>query len=278
MIELVEAEQAFRVAMSEWGLLPPSEIVADDRIHRCNADRRHGKNDGWYVFHADGVPAGAFGDWADGRGSQSWCSRHASELSAAERAAYRIHMQSAKKARDDLQQQIYAEKAELAAWIWRSAPPISTHAYLSRKGVKSYGLRLGRDGRLIVPAYDADGRISTLEFIAGDGSKRFLKGARKVGCWFTIGEPTETICIAEGYATGATIHEATGYQAAVAFDTGGLLRVSQAIRANRPDARIVLCADDDAATDGNPGLSAAKLAAHAVRGFLAVPRFAEERA
>jgi putative DNA primase/helicase len=277
MSNIIEDERAFRDAMSEWGLIPPLEVLSDDKIHRCDAARQGGKNDGWYVFHRDGVPAGAFGDWADGRGSQPWCSRSAHDLSPADRAAYRLRMESAKNARNALQQQIYAEKADLAASIWGKAPTIAAHAYLSRKGVKSYGLRLSRDGRLIVPAYNDDGRISTLEFIAGDGSKRFLKGAKKAGCWFTIGDATDAICIAEGYATGASVHEATGYQVVVAFDSGNLLRVAEAIRGKAPVAKIVLCADDDAATDGNPGLSAATYAAQVIKGFLAVPSFGKER-
>jgi putative DNA primase/helicase len=186
-------------------------------------------------------------------------------------------MESANKERAVLEQRIHAEKAALAEWIWGKAPPVTEHAYLRSKGTKSYGLRLSRDGRLIVPAYNNDGRINTLEFIAGDGSKRFLKGARKVGCWFTIGDATEVICIAEGYATGASVHEATGHQVMVAFDAGNLLCVAETIREKASDARIVLCADDDAGTDGNPGLAAATYAAQVVKGFLAVPNFGRKQ-
>jgi putative DNA primase/helicase len=89
---------------------------------------------------------------------------------------------------------------------------------------------------------------------------------------------TETICIAEGYATGASIHEATGYHAIVAFDAGNLLSVAEAIRAKHPAAKIILCADDDAETEGNPGLTAATRAAKAVRGLLAIPSFGKRDA
>lgn len=277
MSNIVEDDRAFRDAISEWGLIPPLEIVPDGKIHRCDANRKGGRHDGWYVYHCDGIPAGAFGDWANHRGSQTWCSRNVHDLSPADRAAHHARMESANRERAALQKRLHAEKADLAALIWGKAPPVSEHAYLCRKGVKSYGLRLNRDGRLIVPAYDNNGRMSTLEFIAGDGSKRFLKGARKAGCWFTIGDATEVICIAEGYATGASVHEATGYQVMVAFDAGNLLRVAETIRKKAPDARIVLCADDDAATDGNPGLAAATYAAQVVRGFLAVPNFGKEQ-
>ena len=88
-------------------------------------------------------------------------------------------------------------------------------------------------------------------------------------------EGLEPLCLCEGYATGASIYEATSYPVAVAFNTGNLLPVAQSLRARFPDSRLVLCADDDAATDGNPGLTKAKEAARAVGGLLAVPDFGE---
>jgi putative DNA primase/helicase len=85
----------------------------------------------------------------------------------------------------------------------------------------------------------------------------------------------QTLCIAEGWATGATIHEATGHPVAVAFFTENLEPVARALRERFPDLRLILCADDDAATPGNPGLTKAKEAACTVGGRLAVPDFGE---
>jgi putative DNA primase/helicase len=91
-------------------------------------------------------------------------------------------------------------------------------------------------------------------------------------CFFMIGEPTQALCIAEGYATAASIHEATGHAAVVAFNAGNLLPVARALRGKFPDIKIVICADNDAQTSGNPGLTQAKAAAAAVGGFLANPK------
>ena len=119
--------------------------------------------------------------------------------------------------------------------------------------------------------------LHSLQFIGADGEKRFLTGGRVSGCYFLIGEPDGALCIAEGYATGASIHEATGTAVAVAFNAGNLLAVARALRTKFPDLRLIICADDDASTPGNPGLTKAREAAQAVSALLAVPNFGANR-
>ena len=185
-----------------------------------------------------------------------------------------------------------AEAASKAAAIWKAATPASAdHPYISRKGVKAYGLRLYRgdlviagmpcDGCLIVPARDGSGVIHTLQFIHpehrdGD-NKRFSPGGATSGYYHGIGQPDSVLCIAEGFATAASIHEATGHAVAVVFTAGNLLAVAKAVRAKFPGLRLILCADDDYRTEGNPGLTKATEAARAVGALLAVPDFGEDR-
>jgi putative DNA primase/helicase len=59
----------------------------------------------------------------------------------------------------------------------------------------------------------------------------------------------------------------------VAFNAGNLEPVARAIRAKFPKLHIVICADNDVATPGNPGLTRATEAARAVRGFVVAPDF-----
>ena len=68
------------------------------------------------------------------------------------------------------------------------------------------------------------------------------------GCYFAIGDPkgAAVLCIAEGFATGATIHEATRYPVAVAFNARNLDEVARALRVELPDVTLIICADDDA--------------------------------
>jgi hypothetical protein len=124
---------------------------------------------------------------------------------------------------------------------------------------------------------DVSGELRSLQFIAPDGGKKFLPYGRVTGCHFAIGKPNGTLCIAEGLATGATVHEATGHAVAVAFNASNLEAVAVALRAKLPDASMIVCADDDYRTEGNPGIAAATKAARAVGGLLAVPDFGDGR-
>ncbi|MGM0583957.1 MAG: toprim domain-containing protein [Pseudomonadota bacterium] len=163
-----------------------------------------------------------------------------------------------------------------AAAIWaRATPAAADHPYLRRKGVGPHDLRCD-GGSLIVPLRDLDGRLQTLEFIRADGGKRYLKGGAKRGGFCTIGGPLaadQPILICEGWATGASLQEATGAAVVAAMDAGNLGPVAEAIRSRFPDAEITLVADNDA-EDGrrdNPGLAAARKAAQTIDGRLAVP-------
>ena len=124
---------------------------------------------------------------------------------------------------------------------------------------------------------DVQGELHTLQFISADGSKRFLTGGRIVGCYFAIGRPIDSLLLCEGLATASTLHQATGRAVAVAFNCGNLVAVAKSLRGKFPDLKLIVCADNDFQTPGNPGLTHAKAAARAVGGYLAVPKFPEVR-
>ena len=262
--------EQFKVAMATRDIIPPSDLMTDGRLHRCDAAGKNGRNDASYLLHLDGCPAGGFENHRDGQGWQDWRARN--EPSAKQTCCIRAEV---KQASNELRQRQAQEKAR---HILAKARPATHHPYLIQKhvpalpGVKTSG------SRLILPLQDAAGAIQSLQFINGDGKKRFLAGGRKQGGYFLIGTPVDALCIAEGYATAASIHEATGHAVAVAFDAGNLQPVAEALRTQWPRVRIVVCADDDWQTDGNPGLTQAKRAAQAVDGVVAIPRFGNERA
>ena len=173
------------------------------------------------------------------------------------------------------------EAAERAARIWTSAGPApADHPYLVAKQAEPLALRMDVGRRLIVPLQDIDGRIHSLETIAPDGAKRFLAGGAKKGHFAVVGaepgplpQPTGPVLICEGWATGASLHIATGHIVIAAMDAGNLMPVAEALRARLPAADLVLVADNDAKPDrdSNPGVEAARKVALAVDGRLAVP-------
>ncbi|MDD2770274.1 MAG: toprim domain-containing protein [Methylococcus sp.] len=154
----------------------------------------------------------------------------------------------------------------------KARPAATDHPYLLAKRVGAYGIYQLRD-QLVIPMRDTSRAVSSLQFISADGSKRFLTGGEVAGRYYAIGVPAGTICIVEGYATGASVFQATGLAVAVAFNAGNLKPVAASIRAQFPEARIMVCADNDQFTKGNPGITAGRAAAEAVGGFLAFPQF-----
>jgi hypothetical protein len=93
-------------------------------------------------------------------------------------------------------------------------------------------------------------RIAPTKPANGGTDKLFLKGGRKSGLWHWCGDPAgaAVLLVAEGYATGASLHQATGRPVAVAFDAGNLAPVAKALHQAHPAALIVVCGDDDLQT------------------------------
>lgn len=195
------------------------------------------------------------------------------ELTTAERKAFARRMDALRRQHDAEQRQRQAEAAAAAAIRWAGATPATEHPYLTAKSVRAHGARVEANHTLLIPMRDCEGRIHSLQSIAPDGTKRFMPSGRVKGCYCAIGKPSGRLVVCEGYATGATIHEDTGSAVAIAFNAGNLLPVAKALRGKFPCITLVIAADDDWKTDGNPGLTAATEAARAVGALLAVPKF-----
>ena len=263
----------FRTAMHNAGLQPPEVIEPDGKLHRFSTNGNARDTAGWYVFYGDGIPAGAFGDWRTGR-SESWHAEIGRTLSGPEVAAHRTRMAAAQRLHDEERARQRADAATRARTLWNSAhdAPLD-HPYLVRKQIQPHGAR-EHDGALVLPVI-ADGHICSLQFIDADGSKRFLIGGRVKGSYFGLGDfetPDAVIYVAEGFATGATVHEATAAPVEVAFTANNLGAVATSLRKAYPDIALVICADDDANTPGNPGVTHAQAAAEGAAAAVAVPR------
>lgn len=268
------AEREFRAAMIAADLAPQRDdpLRADGRLHRYAAegDRPHKRN-AWYVLYADGdFPAGAFGSWRTGQ-TVTWSGKSDHEFTDEERAAWRKRM-------DEIRAQRVEETyrmAERAAKIWAALPDTGTSPYLQRKKVRAFGLRFAKNGTIVVPVRDTADTLWGLQFISADGTKRFLTGTAKKGRYHPIPSAEKTIAICEGYATGASIHMATGWSVAIAFDAGNLRPVAEALVERYPEFQFVVCADDDRETPGNPGRTAGIDAARAIGARVVWPWFAE---
>lgn len=259
--------EAFRDAIAAAGLTPPHEIIGDGEKHRFSSDGRANNKAGWYIFHDDEFPAGAFGCWRSELTS-TWKSSKPKQFTEAERDEYRERMKRLEKQRERERQEATDYAAVTATQMWNEAVE-ADHPYLERKGINCLGARVLGD-MLLVPMKHSAKQLVGLQRIWPDGTKRFIKGSPLAGAYMTIGTPTKdgTVVICEGYATGASIHMATGYCVVVAFNSGNLAEVSQKIRKALPSARLIIAGDDDAFTvrppnhvqagqPWNPGIEAA---------------------
>lgn len=205
------------------------------------------------------------------------------DLRAAMKARQAENLKRMKAMREDEARRAARE----AARVWAAYVPTGESDYLVRKGVGAHGVRFDPNGHgtMVVPMTDARGTVHGLQIIRGKnrGTKLekqyFPAGLAKQGHYHLIGGLPSWIClVAEGYATAATLHEATGLPVAVAFDAGNLVHVAAALHKNYKRARLLVCADDDYLTEGNPGVTAAQNAAVAVSGSHLAPVFAVDRA
>lgn len=270
-VDVVAALHSVGVNVAE-----PAQLRMDGVLCRFSTnkhDRQMRRRNGWAVVFTDGVrPVVTGGDWSKGINETILLGDGSSTLDAAERERQRISIEQAKASRAAEIRKRHLSAAWKANAQWNDARPASEHhPYIMSKGIDSAGLR-DYLGSLIVPLRDKEGKIHNLQRIRADGQKRYLAGGRVAGLYASIGRVGDHLLICEGWATGKTLHAATGLPVAVAFSAGNLFNAAKVIRDKYPSARITVCADNDIKPDGtNPGVKAAKAAAAAVGGYLAIP-------
>lgn len=268
-----EVEQFAETIQATLGVAPPIMAILPGKMVRFATNDRKGDDSGWCKLFEDGE-GGVYGCWRQGI-SEDWQSR--TNRTPGEQAAFRARVKQAQEEAAIIEAQIRANCREKSADLWDKARDVDIkHPYLAAKAIRPVGIRQLQNS-LLVPVRDIQGMLHGLQFIMPDGIKRFKSGTAVAGCYHAIGKPNGRILIAEGFATGATLHEITGHAIACAFSAKNLKPVAEALKHKYPDTVLVICADDDHGTAGNPGLSKANEAACAVGGLLAVPCFPDTR-
>lgn len=299
------------------GLLVDTLVVGQRQRCRVDGDR---EKRGWYCLYelrldsGDYLIVGSFGVWrGNDPGSTKVDLAKATPMTDEQRAALKARMAADRKAEQAARRAEAARASARAQAMWRRLLPDGESDYLARKCVQAHGLRFTPSGALAVPLLDTAGQVHGLQFILPSTHRRrkqlgrdkdfWPRGLAKQGHLFMIGSPVAgAVCLlAEGYATAASLYEATGLPTACAFDAGNLVHVAQALRARYTGLRILACADDDylgkcrecgeltpsaeqvcrhcgkAHGLTNAGVSGAHAAALAVDGSVLVPSFAADR-
>lgn len=285
--------------LSKAGLLFEQPLrIGTARPVRCKVRDGGAEKRGWYSLHSlfvtrDGehveLIVGSFGAW---RGTDNNVQKvelgKTDPLSSEQRAALKKRLAEDRRRAEHQRRRETEAAARRATLMWAKLAPDGESAYLAAKGVHAHGLRFTPHGTAVLPLLDPQGQIHGLQFLRtaaqAKAGKRPAKefwpaGLAKKGHYHLLGHsPHWIILVAEGYATAASLHEATGYPVACAFDAGNIVPVVAVLHKAYPRAKILICADDDAFTDGNPGITAASTAALEVGGAWVAPEFADEAA
>jgi putative DNA primase/helicase len=238
------------------GLITGGEI---GRAYTTVDGRR--KQNAWYQVwfdqdrpygHVERYDVGSLGKWkADGGDIPKLTKKQRAEIE-------RIKEQAR------LAQQIEQNKAaKRAQTMWERSVKCDIHPYLEAKGVSSHGLKQ-QDNTLIIPVYNINGVVQTLQFISEEGKKKFMPGGKTKGGYFPIGidllAEAKVINYAEGYATGASYFADHQQPVIVAFNAGNLAPVAEAVFALYPQAKHVFIADfDESRTGEQKAIAAAQV-------------------
>ena len=289
----------FANALEQAGLnLRGKAPIMDGQIHRVPLiNKNNGELDGAYCGYLDEWPAGWIQNFSAGDKSTWLATGHTLTQEQIEAQRADIAQKQEERQRAILERQ---QRAALDAHTEWSACDWATNKnpYLQAKGVPAFGVREDVDGNLLVPVMTVNKELRGLQTIAPSGEKRFMYGMEKNGNFHMIaGDNTPLgkdlpkdlaqgeIILAEGYATGATLHMATEKPVAVAFDAGNLEPVAKKLREKFPNAAITICADNDhqhtrRTVEGiepwNKGVELAQKAAQEVGGKVVAPIFTDE--
>jgi len=303
-----EAQQQFSDAMRAHGLKPQGLPILDGKLRYVAVEGNKGRerSGAYRGFYDEGRPAGAIYNWKQGGFVATWKAEgEMVPVSAVDQAALaaRAEAQAAERERERVARE--GTGARLAVQLLAGARPADvSHPYLAAKGIEAHGLSLAVQGqtvpvqdakgttrnasiagRLLVPLHDVHGEVRNVQTIAANGTKLYLGGAQKMGTFHLLGElrAGSPVIVAEGYATGATVHRATGMAVAVALDTSNLMAVAAALRDQDPARPIYMAADNDhhlplrAKPLPNAGREKAEAAAAAVGGKVLLPEAAPDQ-
>lgn len=238
-----------------------SELDKTPGIHRCGTLKKPNSKDGAYQIYTGLCNGAWWQDWNSGIKGRLY-SKESNRMSKKEKEELKIMIEENKKLWRQETHERKVQSAQIAEEYWDMANDLpdnkQNHKYLKHKKVNSYGLRVDSEGALLIPAYNQQGEMQGIQRIFwrnGKSEKRNLKNTIMAGAFCPImstnGE-SDPLLIAEGYATGASLHMATGKEVWVTFGAENLLEVTKIAREKYKYRKIVVCADYDPPSKGFP--------------------------
>ncbi|EFO3244748.1 DNA primase [Escherichia coli] len=272
----------FAQVLENAGLVIQGLPQMDGAIHRvATRDDKKGAKSGAYKAYLDGRPSGWYRDYRSADNSPTtWTFSRAENIDPLARLHLKASAQQNRDEKERKLQQQYNKQAGYARSYLNGLPQATAHEYLTRKGIRAApGVRLNNKNELVIPFSNGRGEIRSYQRIPVTGGKdaRILKGSEKSGNWFAFGTPENgrPLLFAEGFATAASLHEATGLPVLMTIDADNMINVAKNARQIWTDSPFVFCADNDHQRKINKGVSSAKKAAASTHGEVIIPAFTE---
>lgn len=250
--------KTFEDALAAFGMVGVTAVPDDGMFHRyAMSGKRAGDKSGWAIKFSDG--AGIYNCWSypDGHEGIYWhpSGKEYKELSEKDRKLADSRREDVRNKRRELNEQVAAR----SLLIWNDCVEALGNEYLSTKKVGAFGVRQNSKGELIVPVRDFSGKIWSLQRIYPNEKRDGFDKSYSFGGVLSHNmhriEGGDDIILCEGYATGASIHMATGSTVIVCFDAGNMEKVAEQFK-NVPKVRVA--ADRDKEEKGAKGQKTAE--------------------
>lgn len=230
------------------------DLLIDGEVHRYGD-----KKTKWYVLHnLDYAIIGVYADWRDGE-IHKWTSGESGRqtFTATERAEMQKKLEESRAKALEEREHTRNKVAEETKLLWDKCKKNGfIHTYLDKKKVKAYGIGWYQ-ADLIIPLQNNDGELRSYQKISSSGTKTLATGGQAEYLFHKIPGSVaglEKTFICEGYATGATIHEATGATVIIAISAGNIPKVAKYF----PGAIVAGDNDQYHPERGNAGAAACK--------------------
>ncbi len=227
--------------LADLGAINVGHIPDDGELYRFHVNGKSGKN-AWAVKFAGGE-AGIYGCWGVTDEDGIFWSDRGAVIDDAKREKWRLDSERIKARKIEGWERVARE----CVAKWEALRDGGKSEYLRKKGVNAWGVKVDSAGVLWIPLRDKAGKLWNLQRIAEDGEKLFEFGGKVSGCHFIIDGSADRVVLCEGYATGASIHEATGYRVIVCFNADNMVKVAAEF-ANV--SGVVVAADNDESGKG----------------------------
>jgi len=221
------------------------------KVQRFN---RSGELSGWFVgtrIKAQGalVEVANFGDWRTDEKYQ-WTGSD-TQITDSQQLLIDEQLAELELTRIKERAKDWEVTAKKAKYLWSKREMKTFQTYADCKNIEDLGPWPVNDGSLMVPVMDWDEKIWGIQFIAPEGTKRFMKNTKIRGNFYAFenkeGKTNTPIVLCEGFSTGASIFIALKkkWPVVCGFNAGNLSAVGRLIREKCPSRELVIAGDDD---------------------------------